>query len=62
MVALDAVTGRKYWAFTYRFNMKSRAYLIVMKGLAISGDKLFWATLDGHLIAIDAKSGQSHLE
>ena len=27
------------------------------KGLAFAGDRLFWATYDGHLIAIDAKTG-----
>jgi alcohol dehydrogenase (cytochrome c) len=30
---------------------------MVVKGLAISGDRVFWATYDGHLIAIDAKTG-----
>ena len=37
-------------------------YLMVVKGLAISGDSLFWATYDGHLIAIDAKTGSRELE
>jgi alcohol dehydrogenase (cytochrome c) len=31
---------------------------MVVKGLALSGDRLFWATYDGHLIAIDAKTGK----
>ena len=30
----------------------------VNKGLAIAGSTLFWATVDCHLIAIDAKNGQ----
>jgi alcohol dehydrogenase (cytochrome c) len=29
----------------------------VVKGLAIAGDTVFWATYDGHLIAIDSKTG-----
>jgi putative heme-binding domain-containing protein len=57
VVAMDAATGRTYWTFRYRVPPESNAYLMVVKGLAISGDRLFWATYDGHLIAIDAKTG-----
>ncbi len=57
VVAVDAATGRVFWTFRYRVPPESNAYLMVVKGLAISGDRLFWATYDGHLIAIDAKSG-----
>ena len=59
VVALDAATGRSFWTFRYRVPPESNAYLMVVKGLAISGDRLFWATYDGHLIAIDAKTGRS---
>jgi alcohol dehydrogenase (cytochrome c) len=59
VVALDAVTGRLFWTFQYPVPPESNAYLMVVKGLAISGDRLFWATYDGHLIAIDAKNGKS---
>ena len=59
VVALDAATGRSFWTFRYRVPPESNAYLMVVKGLAISGDRLFWATYDGHLIAIDAKTGKS---
>ncbi len=57
VVALDAVTGRNFWTFRYTVPPESNQYLMVVKGLAIAGDTLFWATYDGHLIAIDAKSG-----
>jgi alcohol dehydrogenase (cytochrome c) len=57
VVAVDAATGRIFWTFRYRVPPESNAYLMVVKGLAISGDRLFWATYDGHLIAIDAKTG-----
>jgi alcohol dehydrogenase (cytochrome c) len=57
VVALDAVTGRNFWTFRYAVPAQSNAFLMVVKGLAISGDTLFWATYDGHLIAIDAKTG-----
>ena len=45
VVALDAATGRSFWTFRYRVPPESNAYLMVVKGLAISGDRLFWATL-----------------
>jgi len=61
VVALDAVTGRQYWKYARPFNrsdyMGQHAYE-VNKGMAISGDTLFWATVyDCHLIAIDTKNG-----
>ena len=31
------------------------------KGMAIAGDTLFWATVDGHLLAIDTKTGHVDL-
>jgi alcohol dehydrogenase (cytochrome c) len=59
VVALDAVTGRIFWTFTYDIHPESNAYVMVVKGLAISGNTLFWPTYDGHLIAIDAKNGRA---
>jgi alcohol dehydrogenase (cytochrome c) len=59
VVALDAVTGREYWKLNRALDPKAyyNAYE-VNKGLAIAGETLFWATVDCHLIAIDAKNGQ----
>ncbi len=59
VVALDAATGRNFWTFHYTIPPESNGYLLVVKGLAISGNTLYWATYDGHLIAIDAKSGKA---
>jgi alcohol dehydrogenase (cytochrome c) len=58
VVALDAVTGRQYWKFARALDPKEyyNAYE-VNKGLAIVGNVLFWATVDCHLIALDATSG-----
>jgi alcohol dehydrogenase (cytochrome c) len=61
VVALDAVTGRQYWKYARPFSrpdyLGQHAYE-VNKGMAISGDILFWATVyDCHLIAIDVKNG-----
>ena len=58
VVALDAATGRSYWTFRYRVPPESNAYVMVVKGLAFADDRLFWPTYDGHLIAIDAKTGK----
>src|SRR4029078_12307827 len=53
-VALDAVTGRQFWKLAHPLDPKAyyNAYE-VNKGMAISGDTLFWATVDCHLIALD---------
>ena len=56
-VAMDAATGRIFWTFHYTVPPASNQYLMVVKGLAISGNSVFWATYDGHLISIDAKTG-----
>ncbi len=56
--ALDAQTGRPIW----RYHRKLPAQLEtccgrVNRGFAILGDKLFMATLDAHVIALDTKTG-----
>src|SRR6266852_6465015 len=58
-VALDAVTGREYWKLSRPLDPRAyyNAYE-VNKGMAISGDTLFWATVDCHLLAIDTKTGR----
>jgi alcohol dehydrogenase (cytochrome c) len=59
VVALDAATGRPFWTFPYTPAPEGRPCCgRVNRGLAILGDRLFMATIDAHLIAIDAKSGQ----
>ena len=57
VVAVDGATGRIFWTYHYTVPPESNQYLLVVKGLAISGDALFWATYDGHLISIDTKTG-----
>ena len=59
VVALDAVTGRVFWTFNYQPAPEARTCCgRVNRGLAILGDTLFMGTIDAHLLAIDAKSGQ----
>jgi alcohol dehydrogenase (cytochrome c) len=62
VVALDAVTGRQFWKLSRPFNRADyvgQHVYEVNKGLAIAGDKVFWATaVDCHLLAIDARTGR----
>ena len=59
VVALDAVTGRPFWTFSYTPAPEGRPCCgRVNRGLAILGDTLFMGTIDAYLVAIDAKSGQ----
>ncbi len=56
--ALDAATGQAFWEFNYRPDSARVCCGIVNRGLAILGDTLFMGTLDAHLLAIDAKTGE----
>ena len=57
--ALDAATGRIFWTYAYNPSPKARTCCgRVNRGLAILGDTLFMGTIDAHLIALDAKTGQ----
>ena len=58
VVALDARTGRAFWIYRYPTPSDQRACCgSNNRGVALLGDKLFMATLDAHLVAIDATSG-----
>src|SRR5499427_6037758 len=58
IVALDAVTGRVFWVYSYVPSTEARPCCgRVNRGLAILGDVLFMATIDAHVVAIDAKTG-----
>ncbi len=56
--ALDAATGRIYWSYSYTPADSRTCCGRNNKGLAIQGDRLYLATLDTHLISIDAKTGR----
>jgi len=59
IVALDAATGRIFWTFSYTPSRDARLCCgRVNRGLAILGDTLYMGTIDGRLIAVDAKSGK----
>ncbi|HTS35069.1 MAG TPA: PQQ-dependent dehydrogenase, methanol/ethanol family [Candidatus Solibacter sp.] len=56
--ALDARTGRPIWMYQRQLPGDIRPCCgRVNRGVAILGDKVFLGTLDAHLIALDAKTG-----
>jgi alcohol dehydrogenase (cytochrome c) len=58
IVALDAVTGRIFWIYSYSAAPQARLCCgRVNRGLAILGDTLFMGTIDAHIVAVDAKNG-----
>lgn len=58
VTALDARTGQVIWKYTRRLPaVASHCTVMTNRGLAVLGDRVFLATLDMHLIAFDAKSG-----
>src|SRR5437667_2784113 len=58
VVALDAATGRIFWTYSYAPSPQARPCCgRVNRGLATLGHTIFMGTVDGHLLAIDAKSG-----
>jgi alcohol dehydrogenase (cytochrome c) len=59
VVALDAESGRIFWIFRYTPDPNFKACCgAANRGLAVLGDTLFMGTIDAHLLAIDAKTGQ----
>lgn len=60
IIALDAKTGRAFWTYHYVVSPAARPCCgIVNRGVAILGDKLFMATVDAHLVAVDIKDGHA---
>ena len=59
IIALDAVTGRPFWTYSYNPSPQSRPCCgRLNRGVAIHEDRLFMGTIDGHMIAVDAKTGK----
>jgi alcohol dehydrogenase (cytochrome c) len=56
--ALDARSGRPIWRYQRRLpNVHAQCTVMTNRGFAILGDRLYMATLDAHLVALDAKTG-----
>ncbi len=59
VMAVDAKTGRLFWLYRYTPSADSKVCCGANnRGVAILGDTLYMGTLDGHLVAIDARSGR----
>jgi len=62
VLAFDAKTGEKRWSYDPQVPRGIGRMLccdIVNRGVAVSGGKVFVGTLDGRLVALDAKSGKT---
>ena len=58
VAALDAETGRVFWRYRRSLPTDLRACCgKVNRGLAMQGETLFMGTLDAHLVALDARTG-----
>jgi alcohol dehydrogenase (cytochrome c) len=59
VVALDAATGRQFWRYNYTVAQEARPCCgRVNRGVAILGNTLFMGTLDGRVVALNAKTGE----
>ena len=58
VLAVDATTGRPYWKYEHSLPDDLRACCgLNNRGVAILGETLYMSTLDAHLVAIDARTG-----
>ena len=58
VVAVDAETGKQFWR--YRRQLPSKINVCcgqVNRGVAVLGDRVFVGTVDAHLVALDARTG-----
>ena len=56
--ALDARNGELIWEYAYRFPAESKTLGGPMRNIALYGTRLFLATYDAALVAIDARTGE----
>jgi alcohol dehydrogenase (cytochrome c) len=56
--ALDAANGELIWEYQYEYPPESQTLGGPTRNIAIYGDKLFLATYDAALVAIDARTGR----
>ena len=59
--ALDATNGSKLWEYDYHVDPKALRTVccdVVNRGVALLGNNAYMATLDNHVIALDAATGK----
>ena len=58
VTAVDATTGRPFWRYEHQLSDDLRICCgRNNRGVAILGETLYMSTLDAHLVAIDARTG-----
>lgn len=58
VVAVDAETGRQFWRYRRVLPPKTNVCCgQVNRGVAVLGDRVFVGTVDAHLVALDARTG-----
>jgi alcohol dehydrogenase (cytochrome c) len=55
--ALDAKDGEVLWEYHHELPEDFQVFFTQLRNLAIAGDKIFVATLDAKLVALDARTG-----
>jgi alcohol dehydrogenase (cytochrome c) len=58
LIALDAATGRVFWAYHHRPSAQRNCCGNNNRGLAILGNTLFMGTVDAYLVAVNATTGE----
>src|SRR5690606_28858993 len=58
VIALDAATGELKWRFKRELPEEFSALHNTNRGVALYGDKVYFAALDATLVALDAKTGE----
>jgi len=56
--AVDAATGELIWEYAHKFPPESKTLGGPTKNIALYGDKLFLATYDAAVVAVDARTGK----
>jgi glucose dehydrogenase len=57
VVALDPKTGHEVWRYKHESRVKKLCCGPTNRGVAVSGGKVYLGTVDGRLLALDAKTG-----
>src|SRR5262249_10986878 len=56
--AINAATGERIWKYFYKLPKMSIPYTSGSRGLAVGFGRIYFGTLDNHVVALEAKSGR----
>jgi alcohol dehydrogenase (cytochrome c) len=56
--AINAATGEKLWSYIYKLPKISIPYQPGSRGLAVAYGRVYFGTLDNHVVALDARTGR----